>query len=284
MSFTIESPEHNTSASNFGPVSSFVLIKTTTENKMDKKWCVEPVFMPAAYGPMADAIYQMDVRPDDTWIISFPKSGTIWTLEMVWLLANDLDFTKATQIVQHDRCHFIERSILNVSFPNSLENTIAAPSPRFIMTHIPAPLLPKALWTVRPKIVYVARNPKDVVVSQYYFFTNLRGWHGRGFDEFVELFVNDTLPFAPFHSHIRNFWNMKSEENICFITYEEMKSNMIDVLKRMAAFLGKSFDDIELRQLEHYLSFDQMKMNNAVNRIHMSVDGKKDGYKELHKL
>lgn len=276
MSFLIEKPAHDTSASNFGSLDSFVYIHPDP-SRMDslpiiaKKWCIEPTFMPSKYVGLAKTIYDLDVRTDDTWVISYPKSGTIWTLEMVWLIANDLDFAKAQQIYQHERTHFVERCVLNGKYSKSIEDTIAAPSPRFIMTHLPVALLPNALWTVCPKIVYVSRNPKDTAVSQYHFFSNLRGWRGS-FNDFMELVLKDELSFAPFHSHVYNFWHMRDEKNIQFVTYEEMKTNLFDVLKRTSTFLGKSFDDEQLKKAEIFLSFDNMKQNNSVNRIHMSLD------------
>ena len=42
-------------------------------------------------------------------------------------------------------------------------------SPRTIKTHLPGHLLPPDILRQKSKIVYVARNPKDVAVSYYYF-------------------------------------------------------------------------------------------------------------------
>jgi len=40
-------------------------------------------------------IKQFNIRDDDIWTISFPKAGTTWTQEMVWCIANDLDYKDA---------------------------------------------------------------------------------------------------------------------------------------------------------------------------------------------
>lgn len=39
---------------------------------------------------------------------------------------------------------------------------------RFVKTHLPFKLLPPSIMEQRSKVVYVARNPKDVVVSYYH--------------------------------------------------------------------------------------------------------------------
>ncbi len=42
-------------------------------------------------------------------------------------------------------------------------------SPRILKTHFAGPLLPPQLWEKKPKILYVIRNPKDLVVSMFHF-------------------------------------------------------------------------------------------------------------------
>ena len=39
---------------------------------------------------VADRIYDMKLREDDIWILSYPKCGTTWAIETVWLVMNDV--------------------------------------------------------------------------------------------------------------------------------------------------------------------------------------------------
>lgn len=62
---------------------------------------------------------------------------------------------------------------------------------RFFKTHFPIELLPQNVAKVGAKIIYVARNPKDVAVSCYYLhkmhpFLRFNG----NFEAFVEYFMN----------------------------------------------------------------------------------------------
>lgn len=63
-------------------------------------------------------------------------------------------------------------------------------SQRFMKFHLPLKLLPRKIKEVGAKVVYVARNPKDVVVSKFHFQSgNFFGFNGS-FEEYVEYFMS----------------------------------------------------------------------------------------------
>ena len=37
---------------------------------------------------MADRIYNLEVRADHIWVVSYPTTGTTLSLEMVWMIVN----------------------------------------------------------------------------------------------------------------------------------------------------------------------------------------------------
>ena len=64
------------------------------------------------------------------------------------------------------------------------------PSPRFMKSHLPVHLLPADILTKKAKIVYVARNPKDVAVS----FFHMHRWQAmlpkyESWDKYIEDFI-----------------------------------------------------------------------------------------------
>lgn len=56
----------------------------------------------------AERIKNMKVYEDDVWVVTFPKCGTTWTQEMIWLVNNDLDYKTAYDVNLNDRFPFLE--------------------------------------------------------------------------------------------------------------------------------------------------------------------------------
>jgi len=130
--------------------------------------------------------------------ISWLFVGTTWVQEIVYLLQTDLDFEKAGEKVLETRSPFLEYPYPGLDFVEKME------SPRILKTHLPFGYLPENLGD--GKIIYVARNPKDVVVSYYHFakmFTPL-GFVGS-FDDFLGLFERDECKSRSNHNDKLNF-------------------------------------------------------------------------------
>ena len=47
--------------------------------------------MPVEYIPVAPRIFNMEVKDDDVWVVTFPKCGTTWMQAIVWNLMTNCD-------------------------------------------------------------------------------------------------------------------------------------------------------------------------------------------------
>ncbi|KAF2893636.1 hypothetical protein ILUMI_12537 [Ignelater luminosus] len=232
------------------------------------------------YLQYAEKLKKFEVYDDDVWVASFPKAGTTWTQEMVWMIANNLDFQGAKQSLR-ERFPFLEISTIlkresvlheasNLPIPqyhtNSVEYTKNLQRPRFIKSHLPFSLLPEQLQsgTRSPKMIYVVRNPKDTCISYYHHGTLLMGWT-ISLENFVKVFMADKSTYGSYWKHVLGYWNKRHLPNLLIIKYEDMKSNLPSVIKTVAQFLNKEITEEQIQLLCKHLSFESMKSNPAVN-------------------
>lgn len=85
------------------------------------------------------------------------------------------------------------------------------------------------------------------------------------FEEFAELFLNDSVPLAPVWSHYLKFWEKRDEPNILFLKYEDMKRDCKGIVRKIAKFLEKPLTEEQVDSICNFLSFDNMKKNPGCN-------------------
>ncbi|XP_070569270.1 sulfotransferase 1 family member D1-like [Ptychodera flava] len=159
-------------------------------------------------------------RPNDVIVAGFPKSGNTWLVEVLKAMYTDWGleiFDEAASAV-----FFEERTVFNSYFcmkRQRLVETIKCediPSPRLMRTHLPATLFPCAVLKDKgAKAIYISRNPKDVVVSTYYFYKSLL--HGAlstgSWEQTVQSFVEDRLLFTPWVRHVGDWFKKGIEDD-----------------------------------------------------------------------
>ncbi|XP_070495897.1 sulfotransferase 1B1-like [Chironomus tepperi] len=213
-----------------------------------------------------ERVKNMEIYEDDIWVVTYPKCGTTWAMEMIWMINNNLDYETSMTVNLEDRFPFMELSGIATGFPtDTFEYCKNKPRPRYIKSHLPVFLLPDQLWTVKPKIIYVTRNPKDTAVSWYHHHKHMHGYQGSK-EDYIQAFVKDLMMYSPMNEHITEFWKIRNEPNILFLFFEDMKRNLDQEVKKTMKFLDKDYSQDEIDKLCKHLSFESIKDNKMVNK------------------
>ncbi|NXO71935.1 ST2B1 Sulfotransferase, partial [Phainopepla nitens] len=223
-------------------------------------------------------------RPTDVLIATYPKSGTTWMQEILTLLYSLGDARPAKTIPNWERAPWLEQ----IYCREALRDT---ETPRLLTTHLPAHVLAPALQRSKAKVIYVARNPKDVAVS-FYHFHHLAKFlpDPSSFDAFLTQFLEGTgrdwgslggsghsasgppitphLPpvhYGSWFDHVKGWLGQRHLLDILYVTYEELHQDLRGTAQRLSTFLGCPLAPGTLAALEQHCSFSAMRDNAMAN-------------------
>lgn len=280
----VEDSEHLRKATSYG-AKEFVHVtvnpKSADQFPFPLDFTFPPCFLPKKYLRLHDRIQNFKVRPDDVWVLSFPKSGTTWTMNIVMQLMNNIDLSteffderqRSMEIsmgvdeYEENSNNEAYRTFL-ANMDKIMDKRDAEPSPRLMKSHFPAHLLPKDIWTVKPKLIHVHRDAKDVALSLFHMLRNsVHFKHSSTMEESLECFLNGYTMYGPFYKHVDSFQQLNELDHLLLLNYEEMLENPFAAVKRMSEFLNYSYNDNQLNQLTKHVSFQNMRNQNTVDRI-----------------
>ncbi|XP_062993336.1 sulfotransferase 1C1-like isoform X2 [Elgaria multicarinata webbii] len=210
-------------------------------------------------------IENFQARPDDLVISTYPKAGTTWTQEIVDLVLNGGDVEKAQRSPVHVRIPFLE-ICSPPPMPSGVDSLVNAPSPRVIKTHLPYQLVPKSFWEKNCKMIYVARNAKDSLVS-YFFFDqmNLTQPDPGPWESYVKKFMEGKVAWGSWYDHVRRYWDEKGNHRILYLFYEDMKEDLAREVRRVKDFLEVDLPEDAVQKIVHHTTFQVMKDNPMAN-------------------
>ncbi|CAO2628046.1 Amine sulfotransferase [Lemmus lemmus] len=200
-----------------------------------------------------------EIRDDDVFIVTYPKSGTVWTQQILSLIYFEGHRNNSENIRTMDRAPFFEYNIHNVDFAKM-------PSPRIFSSHLPYYLVPKVLKDKKVKILYIYRNPKDVLTS-YFHFSNLVVLleASNTVETFMQAFLDGRVVGSNWFDHIRGWYEHRHDFNIMFLSYEDMKKDLRGSVLKICSFLEKELSDEDLNAVVRQATFQNMKSDPRAN-------------------
>lgn len=201
----------------------------------------------------------IETRPDDICYTGYPKSGTNWLANILVHLIHDGESPPDRTL--RDSLDWVESAIYHA---RSREELDASPSPRIFSSHMPFQMALGGDPLRNPcRYVYIARNPKDVVVS-YFHFEARQSWAGNyvgDWPHWLEMFVEGKLQRGDWFDHVLSWWRHRDADNVHFMKYEDLTNDFEGELRRLGRFLGYEPSDALVRTIEERTRFGNMKQD-----------------------
>ncbi|KAI9543891.1 hypothetical protein NQZ68_004939 [Dissostichus eleginoides] len=206
-----------------------------------------------------DALQHVDVRPSDIYMITYPKSGTIWMQQILVKITDAVYPHQEEDATNRLRFPWLEGCVVD-SFQGQ------RPDPRLCRTHLPPDMLPIGVKAKRVKVVYVMRNTKDVLVSLYHFAHSWKMLETpKSFEAFFQDFIDGKAFMGSWFDHVREYENEKDKMDIHFVKYEDMLKDLRGEVVKLCDFLGKDLTDEAIDHVVEMSTFQNMKTNPKAN-------------------
>ncbi len=164
------------------------------------------------------------VRSDDTFLVSYPKSGNTW---MRFLIANLLQQNPPIGLLEAD-CLIPSVDGKSKKFFDDMK------SPRVIKSHF-------SFIPAYKRVIYVVRDPRDVVMSQYHYQIK-RGVleAGASLDGFVGRFLKgEVCPYGSWGDNVGSWTATRRDDpNFLLLRYEDMLADVTSGAAKISDFLG----------------------------------------------
>ena len=179
------------------------------------------------------------------FLVSYPKSGNTW---IRFLIGNLVDPSQPVTFAN------IEDRVPDI-YQNTVKHLQQIPRPRILKSH-------EYFDPRYKKVIYIIRDPKDVVVSYYHYHIKVRTIdENYPLDQYVTQFVAGELsPYGSWGEHVGSWLGArKSSDGFVVVRYEDLLENTKNELQNISAFLNLRSNTEQLNRAISLSSFENMR-------------------------
>jgi hypothetical protein len=194
----------------------------------------------------------------DVFLGSYPRSGNTWLrfLLLEILTGKSAEFRRTNDLLPDVGAHKGVSPLL----PNT---------GRLLKTH----------ESYRPeykKAIYLVRDARDVVSSEYAFQTS-RGWFEGSFDEYVQSFARGYVSgYGSWQSHVSSWVDspLARNGNLLLLRFEDMRRDTATALSKIGVFLGVEIKTGDITRAIESNSLERMREKEKKNPQRVSQKGR----------
>lgn len=188
---------------------------------------------------------EVTVWPDDLFLVSYPRSGNTW---LRFLVGNMVSLEEPVTFAN------IEARVPDI-YRNTDRQLQKVARPRFLKSH-------ECFDPRYRKVIYLVRDPRDVVVSYYHYFRKLgQISQTHSVEDFVLDFVSGRLDsFGTWGENVGSWLGAREgDDQILFLRYEDLVSQISVQVRKIALFLELTLSEEALESAVEQSSFDRMQ-------------------------
>jgi hypothetical protein len=203
-----------------------------------------------------------EVYPDDTFVVSYPRSGSTWTR---FLVANLVWPDQTVTFANLDR-------LVPATAAVSSRALKRVRRPRIIKCH-------NYFDHRYQNIIYIVRDPRDVVLSEYRFCLKARAIpDGYPMERFVAQFIRGEVnEYSSWKESVGTWLAARGDsDRFLFLRYEDMVEHTARELEKMAKFLHIDATPQRISQAAVRSSADHMRdLEKAQSDVWAVTKGKR---------
>uniref|UniRef100_A0A3P8ULK0 Sulfotransferase n=1 Tax=Cynoglossus semilaevis TaxID=244447 RepID=A0A3P8ULK0_CYNSE len=209
-----------------------------------------------------DALLDLELRPTDVFLVTYPKSGSVWMQQILVQIMDIVHPEQAEDLINRNRVPWVEDRLFDEPFRDR-------PDPRYFGSHLPVDMLPRVKHAgFSSQVVYVWRNPRDVLVSLYHFS---EAWvfleSPKSFEDFFQDFLNGDVYMGSWFDHVRGYqaelFVFYIDENIDCLCRD--RQDLRGEVEKLCLFLGQSLTEEQMDRVVETSTFNNMKVNPKAN-------------------
>ncbi len=227
---------------------------TTAMRKLRRKFSRTPLRLPIIW------YRHHGFRPEDVFFASYPRSGTTWSRHTLFEILTG----------QKSGFRAVDSTLCGVGKHHNGKPVLPGGG-RLISTHEQY-----RTWKHYHKVIYLVRDTRDVLLSEFTYLRNLEFFHGD-LDEFVKHFVTTPVSgFGPWHRHIKSWLEspLAKTPQFLMLRFEDLKQDPVGGFTRMAEFLGVNASPELIQRAVANSSIEKMREKEVREPVKASVKGR----------